>query len=161
MPSLRLNSIMTVSIRYLWSRPGTETLWFKRKVPKDLVDAVGKTWLQFSLGTKDPRQAARLIEAHATAQNREWDGLRSGSDVGVRAQAHRLLASNGVDTRDPKATPEALRAFEDFLEDQLPRSVLEDEPSRRVTSLTGTCPLSIGPRYGLCRVAYRYRSPTV
>ncbi len=126
MAALRLNNIMSVSIRYLWSRPGTEALWFKRKVPKDLVSAVGKTWIQFSLGTKDPRQAARLIAMHATDQDKEWSALRAPGTEGLRSQAKRLLESYGVDPSDPKAVPEAAWAFEDFLEDQLPHSVRSD-----------------------------------
>lgn len=128
MAALRLNNIMSVSIRYLWSRPGTEVLWFKRKVPKDLVSAVGKPWIQFSLGTKDPRQAVRLIAMHVTDQNKEWSALRAPGTEGLRLQAHRLLVEHGIDPSDPKSTPDgALWAFEDFLEDQLPHSVRHDE----------------------------------
>ncbi|MGF6995186.1 DUF6538 domain-containing protein [Paraburkholderia sp. GAS32] len=127
MTAFRLNSIMTVSIRYLWPRPGTETLWFKRKVPNDLVASVGKTWIQFSLGTRDPKVAARLISSHVTEQDRQWADLRNPTRAGLQRQAHQLLGRYGIDPGDPQATPEALDAFYDFLDDHLPRSVREDE----------------------------------
>ncbi|WP_353622645.1 DUF6538 domain-containing protein [Burkholderia sp. THE68] len=33
--------------------PAPGPYWFKRKVPKGLVPFVGKTWVQFTLGTRD------------------------------------------------------------------------------------------------------------
>jgi integrase len=131
MPAIQVSNIMSVSIRYLWSRPGTETLWFKRKVPKDLAAAVGKTWLQFSLGTKDPAQAARLITAHVTAQDREWSALRGASTASTADQARLLLLRNGIDPSDLEGTSDGtLWAFQDLIESQLPRSVKEDETIR-------------------------------
>jgi len=129
MSTIRLNSIMSVNVTYLSRRSPTGPYWFKRKVPKDLVSAVGKTWIQFSLGTKDPRQAARLVAKHATEQDQEWSSRRSpatGDGVNLDTQARRLLAERGVDPVDPRSTPEALDHFHDFLESQLPREVLED-----------------------------------
>jgi hypothetical protein len=127
MPAIQVSNIMSVSIRYLWSRPGTETLWFKRKVPKDLEAAVGKTWLQFSLGTRDPVQAARLIAAHVTAQDREWSELRGASTASATDQARVLLLRNGIDPSDLEATQDGtMWAFQDLIEAQLPRSVRED-----------------------------------
>lgn len=121
MPAIRLNSIMSVSIRYLWSRPGTASLWFKRKVPKDLVAVVGKTWVQFSLGTRDPRLAARLIADHVIAQDQEWDALRNPKAVPLGEAAHQLMVSHGVDPSDPMGASDGARwAFEDMLEAQLP-----------------------------------------
>ncbi len=134
MPVIRVSNIMSVSIRYLWSRPGTASLWFKRKVPKDLVSVVGKTWIQFSLGTRDPRQAARLIADHVTAQDQAWEALREArsgtprnpAPVPIRDQAHRLLVGRGTDPVDLKESEDGARwAFEDMLEAQLPPHLRE------------------------------------
>lgn len=129
MALIRVSRIMSVKITHLWRRSPTGPFWFKRKVPKVLVAAVGKTWVQFSLKTRDLKVAARLIADHSSQQDREWSALpppiptTSGD---VHGPAHQLLLRHGVDPLDPKSTPEAVDYFEDFLASHLPRSVRED-----------------------------------
>jgi integrase len=117
---------MTVAIRYLWNRSPTGPFWFKRKVPKDLVDRVGKTWLQFSLGTRDVKTAARLITRHSTEQDKLWANLRDQGPVGTIAQGKQLLESFGIDPMAPKDSREGARwAFEDLLDEHLPDHLRE------------------------------------
>lgn len=44
-----------------WKHPETGVYYFKRKVPADVVEAVGKSWFKKSLRTKDLSEAKRLI----------------------------------------------------------------------------------------------------
>lgn len=126
MTTIRLTSIMSVKITHLWPRSPTGPFWFKRKVPKALVALVGKTWIQFSLGTRDPKQATRLIADHVSEQDREWSALLNPAQVPLRDQAHRLLVGRGTDPIDLKESEDGARwAFEELLEDQLPDHLRE------------------------------------
>jgi len=128
MAIVQLSPIVSARIRYLWERSKTGPYWFKRRVPPDLVETVGKEWVQLSLGTRDPRVAALLIAQHVAEQDRQWSELRSPSRQGVMHSARQLLVEYGIDPLAPKDSPEgALGAFETFIEAQLPRSVAEDE----------------------------------
>jgi integrase len=153
MPMLKVSPIMSVSIRYLWSRPGTDVLWFKRKVPKDLEAAVGSKYLQFSLGTKDPRQAARLITAHVAEQDQEWSALRSPTRQDPTAQGLRLLRD--IDPKAPKDSEDGARwAFEDLIAAQLPDHL------REATEATPTeLDRHLPPAHRAALQAYQDRKP--
>ena len=44
-----------------WKHPETGVYYFRRAVPADLRESVGRSLLKKSLGTKDPNEAKRLI----------------------------------------------------------------------------------------------------
>lgn len=60
------------TIPYLWQRPESRVLWFRRMVPQHLREIVGKPSIRFSLKTTDPREAAALCRHHAAQLDREW-----------------------------------------------------------------------------------------
>ncbi|CAG9168959.1 DUF6538 domain-containing protein [Cupriavidus pampae] len=123
MPYLYISPFMAVKIAYLWRKTETGPFWFKRRVPLDLVKAVGRDYVQVSLGTRDFKVAARKIETLAKKLDAEWAHMRSPSRASSIEQGHQLLASFGVDPSNPKADPESLEVFFDMVEDQLPPSV--------------------------------------
>lgn len=69
---------MVLSMARPWKHPDTGVFYLRRRVPADLVPAVGRTLVKRSLATKDP-QEARTRHAEALARlEREWEALRSG-----------------------------------------------------------------------------------
>ncbi|MEP9324111.1 DUF6538 domain-containing protein [Paraburkholderia phymatum] len=126
MTLFRLTNTMAVDIRYLWERSPSGPYWFKRKVPKALVPLVGKSWVQFSLKTRDLKAAARLISKHVTEQDRHWAELTTPTREGSIEQGRRLLQAYGVDPVDPRADEMALDLFFDAVEEQLPRKVRDE-----------------------------------
>ncbi|MFM0729267.1 tyrosine-type recombinase/integrase [Paraburkholderia sediminicola] len=129
---------MSIKLKHVWQKPGSSLLYFRRRVPDDirplLVAArsphAGKSHIVVSLQTSDPRIAAPLISKLVKQTSEEWEQLRNPTRGDVRTQARQLLLQHGVDPSDPKGTPEALDYFHDYLDDQLPQSVREDENIR-------------------------------
>jgi len=50
--------------------------YFRRKVPADLVERLGRSQIMFSLNTRDPSEARRLAAEHTVATDRHFDTLR-------------------------------------------------------------------------------------
>jgi len=46
MPAIYLSPIATVSIKFLWSKSPTGSYYFKRRVPQDLREQLGKDYIQ-------------------------------------------------------------------------------------------------------------------
>jgi integrase len=119
-----LSPIMTARIRHLKERSKTGPFWMKRRVPLDLVEQVGKTEIQLSLGTRNLETAARLIAKYAAEQDRQWAELRNPTRQGTLDQGRRLLAD--IDPAAPEESSDGARwAFEDLLESQLPDHLRE------------------------------------
>jgi integrase len=119
---------MTAKIKYLWQRPETAMLWFRRRVPQDLRGILGLDYIQQSLDTADIRQAHRLVTGLVREQDAQWKALRSDAKEGVEAQARALLTQYGINPDRPEDTSEgALWAFHDSINEQLPQSVREDD----------------------------------
>ncbi|SDO92132.1 Integrase [Aureimonas jatrophae] len=80
-----------------WPHPKTGVFWFRRGVPADLRDAVGKREELRSLGTKDPAEArVRYAKISAEVEAR-WASLRAGVRLLTEAEAH-ALAREAHDT---------------------------------------------------------------
>jgi len=125
---------MAVKISHLWEKSPTGPYWFKRAVPKDLVQAVGKTWIQFSLGTRDIKIAARLIDQHAQEQDRQWSELRNPTKAGTLELGRQLLRDVGIDPEAPKDSPDhAQFVFEDLLDSVLPDHIREQAQAGEVS----------------------------
>jgi hypothetical protein len=45
-----------------WKNPRSENLWFRRRVPAEVVTSMGKREIKFSLGTSDPKPAQRRCQ---------------------------------------------------------------------------------------------------
>lgn len=61
---------------WLWERGGT--YWLRAKVPKDIRDRFGAGHVAFTLGTKDRREADRLITIEAARVQERFDSCREG-----------------------------------------------------------------------------------
>lgn len=61
---------------WLWDRRGT--FWLRAKVPVDIRDRFGREHVTFTLGTKDRREADRLITIEAARVQEQFDSCREG-----------------------------------------------------------------------------------
>jgi hypothetical protein len=52
--------------------------WFRKRVPDDLREAIGKREERFSLGTRDPNEAKRLHAVKLAEVEERWSNLRRG-----------------------------------------------------------------------------------
>ncbi|SAK88624.1 site-specific tyrosine recombinase XerD [Caballeronia glebae] len=135
MALLHLSSIVSVKLKYVWQKPNTSLLFFRRRIPDDIKPMLaangsplaGKVHYVVSLQTSDPRVAAPRIAKLVKQTDEDWARLRSPSRGDIAQQAHEFLVRGGVDPSDPQATPEAVEAFFEFVDHQLPKAVQEDE----------------------------------
>jgi len=63
---------MAFKMQAPWKNPRSENLWFRRRVPKDLVAFMGKREIKFSLGTSDPKLAEVLFKEKNAELERMW-----------------------------------------------------------------------------------------
>ena len=61
---------------YLYRRKETNVLWFQRRVPKDLVEVVGKTFVRESTGQTDVRLADIVKNRRLVELDNQWAFLR-------------------------------------------------------------------------------------
>lgn len=61
-----------------WKRPDSGYYWFRKRVPDDLRNLLGKREERFSLGTRDPAEAKRLHALKLAEVEERWSNLRSG-----------------------------------------------------------------------------------
>ncbi len=131
MPLFSLSPIVSVKVKYLWQKPPSSLLYYRRRIPEDLkplLEAAGSEWagkaqIVISLQTDDLKAAASKIAQLAATHDKEWEGLRKPSKAGTLMQAHVLLRSRGIDPAAPKEDEQALSHFFDIVEDSLPRKV--------------------------------------
>jgi integrase len=108
---------MAVKIRYSWQKPGSTLLYYRRRVPDDLLESYGnRRFLVVSLQTSDPREAASKIHKLARQHDEEFAALRKPTRVGNLKLAQKMLADHGVDPVQPHEG--SLWAFGDYLEDR-------------------------------------------
>jgi hypothetical protein len=62
-----------------WKHPDSGFYWFRKRVPDDLREAVGKREERFSLGTRDPTEAKRLHVLKLAEVEERWSNLRNGN----------------------------------------------------------------------------------
>jgi integrase len=76
-----------------WKHPKTGVFWFRRAVPRDLRDLVGKREELATLDTKDPA-VARVRYAKVSAEvEARWANLRAGPRPLSESEAHTLAGS--------------------------------------------------------------------
>ena len=61
-----------------WKHPDSGFYWFRKRVPDDLREAIGKREERFSLGTRDPTEAKRLHVLKLAEVEERWSNLRAG-----------------------------------------------------------------------------------
>lgn len=69
---------MTLSMTRPSKRKDSGYYWFRKRVPDDLRDLIGKREEHFSLGTRDPTEAKRLHAEKLAELEERWSNLRRG-----------------------------------------------------------------------------------
>jgi hypothetical protein len=69
---------MTLSMTRPQKHPDSGYYWFRKRVPDDLRDLVGKREERFSSGTRDPSEAKRLHALKLAEVEERWANLRVG-----------------------------------------------------------------------------------
>lgn len=83
-----------------WKHPKTGVYYHRKRVPKDLAEAIGSKMVKSSLGTKDPAEARALFRERDLKVEARWaalrDGIRNGpiylDDAQVEAIAGEIYA---------------------------------------------------------------------
>lgn len=135
MPTFRFG-FMVVQLTYSWQKPGSTLLYYRRRVPDDLKDKVGKRFIVLSLQTSDPKVAAERIQKLAKQNDEEWAHLRNPSRAGNLRLAQSLLAQ--VDVNPVQADVGTRWAFEDFLEAQEVNGRLPEPHATALQLVQGT-----------------------
>ena len=60
-----------------WKHPDSGYYWFRKRVPEDLREALGKREERFSLGTREPNEAKRLHAQKLAEVEERWANLRA------------------------------------------------------------------------------------
>lgn len=84
---------MVLAMARPFKHPKTGVYWFRRVVPKDLREAVGKREFLRSLRTKDPSEARTLHANVAAEVDKHWKALRSPAETLTQKQ---VIALAGV-----------------------------------------------------------------
>ena len=69
---------MALSMSRPWKHPDSGFYWFRKRVPDDLRNLLGKREERFSLGTRDPIEAKRLHVLKLAEVEERWSNLRAG-----------------------------------------------------------------------------------
>ena len=81
---------MVLSMSRPWKHPKTGVYYYRKVVPEAMRGAVGLVELRRTLGTKDPREAARKFTEVAANVASEWEALRRGPEPLTPKQAAAL-----------------------------------------------------------------------
>ena len=68
---------MALAMTRPWKHPKSGIYWLRKRVPDDLLAAVGKREEKFSLNTRDPAEAKRLLAAALVVLEERWGNLRA------------------------------------------------------------------------------------
>jgi hypothetical protein len=90
---------MTLSMTRPQKHPDSGYYWFRKRVPDDLRDLVGKREERFSLGTRDPSEAKRLHALKLAEVEERWANLRVGQRPLSPGDIARLAAEIGNQLR--------------------------------------------------------------
>jgi hypothetical protein len=90
---------MTLSMTRPWKHPDSGYYWFRKRVPDDLRNLIGKREERFSLGTRDPSEAKRLHVLKLAEVEERWSNLRVGQRPLSPDDIARLAAEIGDQLR--------------------------------------------------------------
>jgi hypothetical protein len=90
---------MTLSMTRPQKHPDSGYYWFRKRVPDDLRDLVGKREERFSLGTRDPSEAKRLHALRLAEVEERWANLRIGQRPLSQDDIARLASEIGEQLR--------------------------------------------------------------
>ena len=69
---------VTLKMTRPWKHPDSGYYWFRKRVPDELRDLIGKREERFSLGTRNPAEAKRLHAIKLAEVEERWSNLRVG-----------------------------------------------------------------------------------
>jgi hypothetical protein len=72
--------------------PRTGIYWFRKRVPADLVAAVGRKEITQSLDTRDPAEAKQRYAEVLKEHEARWASMRAGPRTLTEREAHGLAA---------------------------------------------------------------------
>src|SRR5271169_2570628 len=72
---------MVLSMSRPWKHPKTGVYYYRKVVPEAMRQLVGLVEVRRTLGTKDPRQAARRHLEVAAKVAAEWEALKQGPSL--------------------------------------------------------------------------------
>jgi integrase len=72
---------VVLSMSRPWKHPKTGVYYYRKVVPEAMRQLVGKVEVRQTLGTKDPREAARKFTEVAAKVAAEWEALRHGPSL--------------------------------------------------------------------------------
>ncbi len=81
---------MALAMTRPWKHPKSGIYWLRKRVPDDLLAAVGKREEKFSLNTRDPAEAKRLLAAALVALEERWGNLRAPVRKLDNSELHRV-----------------------------------------------------------------------
>lgn len=122
MAAISVSPLISMSVKYLWEKSPTASFYFKRRVPLDLRQQVGKEYVQVCLHTRDLREAAKKIKELARKTDADWEYLRNPTRATTIEKAHSVLRDWGIDPGNPKES-EGLTYFHDSIDDKMPDEV--------------------------------------
>ena len=137
---LRLSSSIKLQIKNCFRRG--DTLYWQRKVPKDLEDRYGGSKvLKINLNTTDLGRAAKLIEGLNKQHESLWDSMRGNQSItpaSVHAQALLLLKKYGLSPYSNKNDEMTVDHFIDsiFEPKRIAAAKAEDNPEEAYKELT-------------------------
>lgn len=109
---------LTMKLQYC--RKKGDLLYFRRRVPLDLRDQIGRDFFVQSLGTSDPRVAASLIHKLVKQTDKQWEEMRSPTRSLNLQRAKELLQVPHATVAEPVQLEDGARwAFEDELDEIL------------------------------------------
>lgn len=69
---------MILSMTRPWKHPDSGLYYFRKRVPKDVLNLIGKDEIRLTLGTRDPNEAKRLHTIKLAEVEERWSNLRRG-----------------------------------------------------------------------------------
>lgn len=116
-----------MTVRYLWQKHSEGPYYYRRRVPKELTKAIGKTYIVQSLRTRDKVLAAKRIAHLVRRDDEQWHRMRNGLVPETdREQAVELLERFQLDAI-PFSEQEAADLARDVFIEHLERKVPANE----------------------------------
>jgi site-specific recombinase XerD len=126
----------TVSIPYLFQKPGSDVFYYRRKVPLALREKIGKEHILQSLQTTDPRVAQQRLSKLVKQTEILWSHLGNPSRSGNLKIALQYLKEIDLDPVVPEEA--AVWAWEDQLQEQFGDGPLPEPQKTALEVVQGT-----------------------
>lgn len=115
---------LSVKLKYSYLRNGI--FWYQRPIPKALHDRFDTKLIKINLKTRDPIQAAKLIDALNSRHEAQW-AAPEASPASLKAHAEALLRAYDLKPAPAYNDPDAVSLFYDFLESKREAYAAGDE----------------------------------